>query len=121
MMGKTIKGNGFSGVLRYVFDKPEAHYIGGNMASRIPDALAREFRTVANCNHRVKKAVVHISLSPSPNEQLSDSRALELAERYIEKIGFQECQWVLVKHNDTLSPDGITPTRTERSRGCYRF
>lgn len=106
MIGKTIKGNGFSGVLRYVFEKPEAHYIGGNMASRNPDALAREFRTIANFNHRVKRPVAHISLSPSPNEQLSDSRALSLAQRYMEKIGFQECQWVLVKHNDTQTADG---------------
>jgi hypothetical protein len=43
MIGKTVKGNGFGGVLRYVFEKPEAQYIGGNMANSTPRALAREF------------------------------------------------------------------------------
>jgi hypothetical protein len=35
MIGKTVKGNGFGGVLRYVFEKPEAQYIGGNMAAQL--------------------------------------------------------------------------------------
>lgn len=106
MIGKTVKGNGFSGVLRYVFEKPEARYVGGNMASTTPKTLAREFRAIANHNQRVEKPVAHISLSPSPNEELSDLRALEFAQRYMQKIGFEECQWVLVAHYDTTTPEG---------------
>jgi len=106
MIGKTVKGNGFGGVLRYVFEKPEAQYIGGNMSSSTPRALACEFRACASHNRRVQRPVAHISLSPSPEEELSDAIALDLAIAYMDKIGFSECQWVLVKHTDTQTDDG---------------
>ena len=106
MIGKTIKGNGFGGVLRYIFEKPEAQYIGGNMANVAPRALAREFRAIASHNHSVQRPVAHISLSPSPMDELSDGKALNFATAYMEKIGFADCQWVLVKHADTETLDG---------------
>jgi hypothetical protein len=101
MIGKTMKGNGFGGVLRYVFEKLEAQYIGGNMSSSTPRALVSEFRAIASHNHRLKRSVAHISLSPSPEEELSDAQALDFAIAYMDKIGFAECQWVLVRHSDT--------------------
>jgi len=106
MIGKTVKGNGFSGVLRYVFEKPEAQYIGGNMVSSTPKSLACEFRAIASHNRRVQRPVAHIALSPSPEEELSDLKALDFAMTYLDKIGFGDCQWVLVRHSDTQTGDG---------------
>jgi hypothetical protein len=106
MIGKTIKGKGFGGVLRYIFEKPEAQYIGGNMAAVTPRLLAREFRAIAHHNHSVQRPVAHISLSPSPKEELSDALALNFAAAYMEKIGFADCQWVLVRHSDTQTDEG---------------
>lgn len=108
MIGKTTKGNGFSGVLRYIFEKPSAEYLGGNMAATTPRLLAHEFREIANHNHSVQKPVVHISLSPSPTEKLPDFKALDLAQAYMEKIGFSDCQWILVKHSDTQTESGLS-------------
>jgi hypothetical protein len=107
MIGKTVKGNGFGGVLRYVFSKPEAKRVGGNMVGQTPRALAREFRAIANHNHRVQRPVAHISLSPSPFDELSDSKALDFAIAYMDKIGFSNCQWVIVKHSDTETLEGL--------------
>jgi hypothetical protein len=106
MIGKTVKGNGFGGVLRYVFEKPSAQYIGGNMSSETPRALASEFRACASYNRRVQRPVAHISLSPSPDEELSDAQAFDFAMAYMDKIGFAECQWVMVRHADTQTDDG---------------
>ena len=106
MIGKTVKGNGFGGVLRYVFEKPEAQYIGGNMVSSTPKSLACEFRAIASHNRRVQRPVAHISLSPSPEEELSDLKALDFAMTYLDKIGFGDCQWVLVRHSDSQTGDG---------------
>lgn len=108
MIGKTLKGNGFGGVLRYIFEKPSAEYLGGNMAATTPRLLAREFREIANHNHSVQKPVVHISLSPSPTEELPDFKALDLAQAYMEKIGFSDCQWIVVKHTDTETESGLS-------------
>ncbi len=106
MIGKTTKGNGFGGVLRYVFEKPGAKYIGGNMVGRTPTELAREFRAIAKRSKKVKIPVAHISFSPSPQEHLDDLQALEFAQAYMEKIGFGDCQWVLAGHDDTKTPEG---------------
>jgi hypothetical protein len=106
MIGKTVKGNGFGGVLRYVFEKPFAQCIGGNMVSQTPRALAREFREIASHNRRVQRPVAHISLSPSPEEELSDLKALDFAMAYLDKIGLGDCQWVLVRHADTQTDNG---------------
>jgi hypothetical protein len=54
MIGKTVKVMDLAGVLRYVFEKPEAQYIGGNMSSSTPRALACEFRAIASHNRRVQ-------------------------------------------------------------------
>jgi hypothetical protein len=107
MIGKTVKGNGFRGVLNYVMEKPGAFCIGGNMSATTPKGLAIEFRAIASHNQRVKRPVAHISLSPSPFEELSDSQALDFARTYMDKIGFRNCQWVLVRHTDTETEDGL--------------
>jgi len=106
VIGKTTKGRGFGGVLRYVFEKPGAKYIGGNMMGSNPSELALEFRAIAKRNKRVKIPAAHISFSPSPQEHLDDLQALEFAQAYMDKIGFSDCQWVLAEHNDTKTPKG---------------
>lgn len=106
MIGKTTKGKGFGGVLRYVFQKPSAQYIGGNMSGETPNELALEFRAIASQNKKVKIPVAHISFSPSPQEHLDDIQALKFTQAYMDKIGFNECQWVLARHNDTKTPEG---------------
>lgn len=106
MIGKTTKGKGFGGVLRYVFGKPGANYIGGNMVGRTPSELATEFRAIAKRCKKVKIPVAHISFSPSPQDSLDDLQALEFAQAYMDKIGFGDCQWVLVRHDDTKTLEG---------------
>jgi hypothetical protein len=101
MIGKTVKGNGFHGVLRYIFSKPNATILGGNMAGNNPRSLAKEFRAITQFNARVKKPVAHISLSPSTEDDVSDQTALTLISQYMDKIGFTDCQWVAIKHIDT--------------------
>ncbi|HEY9711094.1 MAG TPA: relaxase/mobilization nuclease domain-containing protein [Oculatellaceae cyanobacterium] len=106
MIGKTTKGSGFGGLLRYVFEKEKARYIGGNMAGTTPEELANEFRAIAKRNSKVQIPVAHISFSPSPSEHLDDLQALEFAQAYMDKIGFGENQWVLAGHNDTKTSNG---------------
>jgi hypothetical protein len=54
MIGKTTKGSGFGGLLRYVFEKEGAKYIGGNMAGTTPEELGPEFRAIASRNTQVQ-------------------------------------------------------------------
>jgi len=47
-----------------------------------------------------EKPVYHSVLSFPPGERVADERLVELGERYLEKIGMVNTQYVLVKHTD---------------------
>lgn len=106
MIGKITKGKTFGGVLEYVFSKDTAQYLGGNMIGKSLTELRREFTRISTRNERVQKPVAHISLSPSPAEEVSDETMLTLVSEYMDRLGFGECQWVVAKHSDTKTPDG---------------
>ncbi|MCA1990767.1 MAG: relaxase/mobilization nuclease domain-containing protein [Coleofasciculus sp. S288] len=107
MIGKVTKGEDFDGILRYITSKPGAEYIGGNMLRTTRAELVQEFNAVARASHRVRLPVAHFSLSPHPSEKLDNETALSFAQEYLNRIGFEECQWVLYRHNDTKTPDNL--------------
>ena len=76
------------------------------MVGRNTDELREEFASISRRNERVQKPVAHISLSPSPTEQVSDEVMMTLVSEYMDRLGFGECQWVVAKHSDTETPDG---------------
>ena len=44
---------------------------------------------------------MHISLSPAPEDRLTDGRLAELAERYMQKMGYGNQPYITYKHADT--------------------
>ena len=102
MIGKISKGKNFSGVLKYVEQKHEARLIGGNMLGRNAYELAAQFRVSEALNDRVERPVFHASLSLPSREKLTDNQWSDLAQRYLEKMDFDEDhQWVAYRHSDT--------------------
>jgi len=106
VIGKIIKGKGFGGAVRYAMQKDlgEARLIGTNLVAdrNDADALAAEMAEhAAMLRPDVKKAVQHVSLSAAPGEHLTDEQWRRVAEAYMEKMGFKDNQYVLVRHADT--------------------
>ena len=106
MIGKIIKGKGFGGAVRYAMQKDlgEARLIGTNLVAdrNDADALAAEMAEhAAMLRPDVKKAVQHVSLSAAHGEHLTDEQWRRVAEAYMEKMGFKDNQYVLVRHADT--------------------
>jgi hypothetical protein len=102
MIGKIVKGNGFSGLCSYVLGKDEARLIGGNMGGTTPRQLAAEFRVFSQKNQRVLMPVEHISLSPSPEDrELDESEWEAIAIDLLDGLGMSRNQYILVLHNDT--------------------
>lgn len=107
MISRISKGSGFTGTLAYVLnDKPggmenRAEIIGGNMAGQTPQELAREFRDISNRNSRVAKPVRHFSLRlPENDKQLTAEQWQEVGSQFLEKLGYGNCQRVMVLHSD---------------------
>lgn len=49
---------------------------------------------------RVEKTMMHISLNPHPDDRLSEGQYAQLAREYMEKMGFGDMPYLVVKHED---------------------
>lgn len=101
MIAKAIKGRGFRGVLAYDLGKEQARVIDTNMTGRTPRELAQEFGAVRKLRPGLGKAVLHVSLSAAPGEQLSDGQWAQIAGRYLAGMGLDDNQYLLTRHADT--------------------
>lgn len=106
--GKLVFRAGFLDCLNYVFEKQGARLIDSNMANTNPTSLATEFNWVANRSRRIQKPVMHLSLSPHPDDapKLDDVQKRKFTVQLLESIGMENCQRILVEHNDTVTPEG---------------
>lgn len=100
MIGKQVKGRGFRGVLNYLFGKEGALLIGGNMVGENPRELSAEFRFSRALNPRVERVVYHASLSVPAYERLDNDKWKEIALDYLNGMGFDDNQYVVVRHTD---------------------
>jgi len=49
---------------------------------------------------RTEKPVIHISLNPHPDDKLSDSELTQMAHEYMQRMGYGEQPYIIVKHED---------------------
>ena len=49
---------------------------------------------------RTKKMVFHCSLNPHPDEKLSDETLMQIANEYMEALGYGKQPYIVFKHND---------------------
>lgn len=61
-------------------------------------------RNQAALNENVSRRSVHISLNFDPSEQLSKERLQEIADSYMQKIGFGEQPYLIYQHFDSGHP-----------------
>lgn len=104
MIGNSVKGRGFRGCLQYnLAPEKGAQIVGGNMAGDTARSLAKEFGEVRRLNQRVQTPCWHVSLSAVPGEKLSDAQWSQVADQYLDNMGFDRSQhqYVVVRHCDT--------------------
>lgn len=104
MIAKLIKGKGFRGALEYDLQKQKGYILDSNMAGKSARELASEFGAVRALKPNLSKAVCHVSLSISPEEQLSDEQWKDVAQIYIKSMGYENSQYLVTKHTDTEHP-----------------
>jgi hypothetical protein len=102
MIQNIESGSGFGGLVSYIFgEEKDAEIICGTLQSDSARGLAREVSAIRKLNPRAKKVISHISLSLPPGESLSNEQWAEIAEKYIQRMGYENCAWIAAKHNDT--------------------
>jgi hypothetical protein len=111
MIAKLTKGKGFRGALNYLMQgkrderSNRGFIIASNLSGTTPRAMAKEFGAFRQLRSRLGVAVCHTSLSLSPMDRfVDDEEFAQMAQRYLEAMGFEDCPFVAVRHHDTEHP-----------------
>ena len=105
MIASQNKGRGFRGALNYLLQKERAEILEKNMAGRNERELAHEFGAVRKLHPDLERAVYHVSLSVRDHERLSDEQWRDVAHKYLRGMGFENNQYILLRHHDTPTHD----------------
>ncbi len=112
MVAKISHGSSLYGALAYNYNKVEkgvAEILSGNriISDRLgqPSADIRlallSFDDYLSANRNTKKPVLHIAISPAPEDRLTDGQIEELAARYMEMMGYGGQPYIAFKHSDS--------------------
>ena len=59
-----------------------------------------DFKRWMPTNTKAERTMMHISLNPHPDDRLTDVEYTQLAHEYMEKMGFGDMPYLIVKHED---------------------
>ncbi|WP_085537262.1 relaxase/mobilization nuclease domain-containing protein [Massilibacteroides vaginae] len=109
MVAKINTGSSLYGALQYnqeKVDRNEALVLFSkgiihdeSLNYNVRDSV-QSFDLLMITNKRTKKPVVHISLNPDLRDQVDDETAKEIAQEYLDKMGYGKQPYLLYKHND---------------------
>ena len=109
MIAKITGGKSIYGVLRYNGLKAEdgkAEILLQNNMLESPDnhfdlgLCMRSFAPYLFANRRTEKPVIHISLNPDPKDRVTDRELSEMAQKYMEEMGYGNQPYIVFKHAD---------------------
>jgi len=109
MVAKISLGDSLYGALRYNGEKINKEqgrvldtnkiYNDGSGNVDIHRAF-EDFKRWMPQSTRAEKTMMHISLNPHPDDRLSEGEYAQLAHEYMEKMGFGDIPYLIVKHED---------------------
>nr|WP_240773483.1 relaxase/mobilization nuclease domain-containing protein [Pontibacter sp. SGAir0037] len=100
-------GKSFAGCVRYVAQKQGARVLAAEgIRTDSVSAMVADFHLQRQLRPELGKAVGHIALSWSTHdkEKLSAEVMAERAREYLEKMGIQDTQYLVVEHRDREHP-----------------
>ena len=114
MVAKISHGASLYGALVYnhekVFQGTAEILSGHRMISDRPGLPSEDIRLAflsfenhLTANRRTDKPVLHIALSPAPEDRLDNDRLAELAEKYMQKMGYGDQPFIVYRHGDTCN------------------
>jgi hypothetical protein len=104
MISDIKKGTDFKGLIKYVEKKIEqgkGQYIGDNFISSDRQERIDFLNQVASRRPNLSKKVFHVSLSLPEGEKLDNEKWHQLADRYMNKMGFGNAPYCITRHMDT--------------------
>ncbi|KUG10673.1 conjugal transfer protein MobB [Elizabethkingia miricola] len=109
MIAKIGKGENMWGALTYNQQKVDNENGAVLFTNKIPDLWDRPysvnffrkyFEPYLIANNKTEKPVRHISLNPDPDDRVDDSTYREMAQQYMQEMGYANQPYVVFKHTD---------------------
>lgn len=107
MIGKIKKGKSFGGCVRYVTGKDHAEIIASDgVLLENSREITDSFNYQCLLNPNIKRPVGHIALSFKPEDKpkLANEFMAKIAMEYMEMMGINNTQFILVRHHNTDNP-----------------
>jgi hypothetical protein len=109
MVAKISSGTSIFGALAYnqmKVDEQQAKVISTNRMIEPRDGnytvgvCMRSFEPYLAANQKTESPILHISLNPDPKDVLTDDQLSEIAQEYMEKLGYGNQPFIVYKHED---------------------
>ena len=89
---KVVSGDASVLLAEGLYANPGGGYTMEEVLSDMQAAIPKKCRT--------KNVVFHCSLNPHPDEKLSDEQLTQIAQEYMQILGYGEQPYIVFKHND---------------------
>jgi hypothetical protein len=109
MLAKISSGKSVFGILQYNKIKVDDDHATVLFSQKMFDSSDGRF-SIKDCmdsfcpylamNSRTEKVVFHASLNPDPKDRPSDGQLAEIAQVYMEKLGYGNQPYIVLKHSD---------------------
>jgi hypothetical protein len=109
MIAKISSSNTLYGALAYNQNKVDGDHAKVIFSNRMIEpadgnfdihTCLQSFEPYLLANKRTEKPVLHVSLNPDPQDKLSDEQLSEIAQEYMEKMGYGDQPFIVYKHED---------------------
>ena len=109
MIAKIGKGSNMYGAILYNQQKVDKENGTVLLLNKIPDTVDGSysvayfnkcFEPYLSANIKTEKTVRHISLNPDPEDKVSDEQFTEMAQEYMERMGYGNQPYIVFKHTD---------------------
>ncbi|MFW2135758.1 conjugal transfer protein MobB [Chryseobacterium sp. TY4] len=109
MIAKIGKGSNMYGAILYNQQKVDRENGAVLLLNKIPDTVDGRysvayfnkcFEPYFSANIKTEKTVRHISLNPDPADKVSDEQFTEMAQEYMERMGYGNQPYIVFKHTD---------------------
>ncbi len=107
MICKITQGSGFEGAVNYVMGKDGAELLDSkDVRSYDSKLVTKDFEMISKQNLRVKRPVMHLSVSFHKDDisKLTNDKMKLIANEIINGMGFNNAQYIVVKHTDAAHP-----------------
>ncbi len=102
MIAQSLKSQSFAGTVNYVMKKDAEVLKAEGVMALSAKTLINSFELQSSVRPNIKSPVGHITMSyaPEDKERMTNEFMVQLAEEYMDKMGFVNTQYVIVRHHD---------------------